>query len=290
MEDNYMATFFNQATLSYNGTVTSSNITAGEIIDVLSASKSAVSDTYTADSEVVYIISLVNTGSSCFRDLTVTDNLGEYSFGESGTVVPLTYNEGSLTYYVNGVQQAAPTVTSVSPLTVTGINVPAGGNAMLVYSAETNSFAPLGENAEIVNTATVSGDGISDITASETITYAEGVDLAISKSLSPAAVEENGEVTYTFVIQNFGAVPVEASADVVFSDTFDPALSELTAEFNGEAWASGTNYAYDPDTGVFTSLDGQITVPAAQFIQNEDTGEWSAQAGVSTIIIKGRLA
>ena len=77
---------------------------------------------------------------------------------------------------------------------------------------------------------------------------------------------------------------------MVFSDTFTPALTELTAEFNGEAWASGTNYAYDPDTGVFTSIDGQITVPAAQFIQNEETGEWTAQAGVSTIIIKGRLS
>ena len=286
----YMATFFNQATLSYNGTVTSSNITAGEIIDVLSVSKNAVSDTYTSDSENVYIISIVNTGSSCYRDLTVTDDLGEYSFGEGGAAVPLSYREGSLTYYVNGVQQADPTVTSVSPLTVTGINVPAGGNAMLIYSADTNGFAPLGEDAEIVNTATVSGAGLNPITASGTMTYAEGVDLAISKSLSPAAVEENGEVTYTFVIQNFGAEAVGAADNVVFSDTFSPALSGLTAEFNGEPWTSGTNYAYDPDTGVFTSLDGQITVPAAQFIQNPDTGEWSAQAGVSTIIIKGRLA
>ena len=195
-----MATFFNQATLSYNGTVTSSNITAGEIIDVLSVTKNAVSDTYTADSENVYIISIVNTGSSCYRDLTVSDDLGEYSFGESGTAVPLTYREGSLTYYVNGVAQADPVVVSTSPLTVTGINVPAGGNAMLIYSADTNSFAPLGDEAEIVNTATVSGEGFTPITASETIAYAEGIDLAISKSLSPAAVEENGEVTYTFVI------------------------------------------------------------------------------------------
>ncbi|MBR6967617.1 MAG: hypothetical protein IKH78_03700 [Ruminococcus sp.] len=285
-----MATFYNQATLSYNGTVTSSNITAGEIIDVLSVSKNAVSDTYSAGSGNVYIISLVNTGSSCFRDLTVTDDLGGYSFGESGTAVPLTYNEGSLTYYVNGVQQADPAVTSVSPLTVTGISVPAGGNAMLIYSAEANSFAPLGTDAEIVNTVTVSGSGISDMTASETIAYSGDADLAISKSLSPAAVEENGEVTYTFIIQNYGAVPVEADGNVVFTDTFAPALTGLTAELNGEPWTSGTNYAYDPDTGVFTSLDGQITVPAAQFAQDTDSGMWSSQAGVSTLVIRGRLA
>ena len=286
-----MATFYNQATLSYNGTVASSNITSGEILEVLSASKSAVSDTYTAGSDNVYMISLVNTGSTCFRELTVTDDLGAYSFGETGgTAVPLTYKEGSLAYYVNGVEQAVPTIASLFPLTVTGINVPAGGNAMLVYSAETNSFAPLGEGAVIENTAAVSGNGVDGVTASETISYTEGIDLAISKSLSPAAVEENGEVTYTFVIQNFGTQAAEAADNVVFSDTFDPALSGLTAEFNGTQWQSGTNYAYDPDTGVFTSLDGQVTIPAAQFTQNETTGEWSAQAGVSTLVIKGRLA
>ena len=71
-----MATFYNQATLSYNGTVASSNITAGEILEVLSASKRAVSDSYSADSGNVFIISIVNTGSSCYNGLTVTDDLG----------------------------------------------------------------------------------------------------------------------------------------------------------------------------------------------------------------------
>lgn len=287
-----MATFYNQATLSYNGTVASSNITAGEILEVLSVSKNAVSETYSQGSENVYMISIVNTGSSCYNGLTVTDNLGEYTFGETGdsTAVPLTYNEGTLCYYVNGVQQADPAVTSVTPLTVTGINVPAGGNAMLVYSADTNVFAPLGTDGDIVNKVTVSGAGFEPVTASETIAYTEGIDLAISKSLSPAAVEENGEVTYTFVIQNFGTAPAEAVDNVIFSDAFTPALSGITAEFNGTAWVSGTNYAYDPDTGVFTSLDGQVTVPAAQFSQDETSGEWTTQAGVSTLIIKGRLA
>ena len=285
-----MATFYNQATLSYNGTVASSNITAGEILEVLSASKTAVPDNYSRGSDNVFVVSIVNAGSSCYNGLTVTDDLGEYSFGEAGgAAVPLTYKEGSLIYYVNGVQQPAPVVTSLSPLTITGVNVPAGGNATLIYAAETNEFAPMGADAVITNTATVSGAGFEAVTASADIAYTEGIDLAISKSLSPAAVEENGEVTYTFVIQNFGTVPAEAADNVIFSDAFTPALSGITAEFNGAAWASGTNYAYDPATGVFTSLDGMITVPAAQFVQDETTGEWSSQAGVSTLIIRGRL-
>ena len=286
-----MATFYNQATLSYNGTVASSNITSGEILEVLSAEKDAVSDSYSQESENVYMISIVNSGSVCYSGLTVTDNLGAYSFGEDGsTAVPLTYREGSLVYYVNGVKQPEPAVTTISPLTVTGINVPAGGNAMLVYAASANSFAPMGTDADIENTAVISGAGFEPVTVSETISYSDGIDLAISKSLSPAAVEENGEVTYTFIIQNFGTASAEAADNVVFSDSFTPALSGLTAEFNGTPWVSGTNYAYDPDTGVFTSLDGEVTVPAASFSQSDTTGVWSVQAGVSTLVIKGRLS
>ncbi len=286
-----MATFYNQATLSYNGTVASSNITSGEILEVLSVEKSAVSDRYSQGSENVYMISIVNTGSVCYNELTVTDDLGAYSFGDDESkAVPLTYQEGSFSYYVNGVQQATPTITSVSPLTVTNINVPAGGNVMLVYAVEANRFAPMGDDAKIINTVTVNGNGFGPINASETVPYRDEINLAISKSLSPAAVEENGEVTYTFMIQNFGTLPAEASDNVIFSDTFSPALSGLTAEFNGTPWISGQNYSYDPAAGVFTSLEGQLTVPAANFSQIARTGEWTVQAGISTLVIKGRLA
>lgn len=37
--DKFMAVFFNQATLTYNDTTTNSNIVSGEIIEVLSVSK-----------------------------------------------------------------------------------------------------------------------------------------------------------------------------------------------------------------------------------------------------------
>ena len=37
-----MAVFTNQATLTYNGNVINSNITTGEILEVLSATKTAV--------------------------------------------------------------------------------------------------------------------------------------------------------------------------------------------------------------------------------------------------------
>ena len=127
-----MATFTNQATLSYNNTVTRSNIVTGELVDILAVAKTAVTDTYGCDTCVTYTVSIVNSGAAAFAGLTVTDDLGAYAFGE-GTVTPLEYRAGSLKYYVNGLLQTTPTVTAGPPMTVTGISVPAGGNALLVY-------------------------------------------------------------------------------------------------------------------------------------------------------------
>ena len=41
-----MATFYNQATLTYNGRAVNSNITVGEIVDAVSMTKSVISESY----------------------------------------------------------------------------------------------------------------------------------------------------------------------------------------------------------------------------------------------------
>ena len=288
-----MAAFYNQATLSFNGNVLSSNITTGEIVEVLSASKDAIIANYAPDSENVYVINIINTGSTDVTGLTVTSDLGAYTVGEETqpriTVVPLTYIEGSVNYYVNGVEQPTPTVTSISPLTVTGINVPAGGNASIVYAVRTNQYAPYGDGASITNTATITGNGITDITASATTTPSDEPVLAISKSLNPTTVEENGTLTYTFIIQNTGGSAATAADDIIFSDTFDPVLEDLTATLNGVQLAEGTAYSYNETTGEFTTTAGQITVPAATYVQDPSTGIWTVQPGVSTLVITGTI-
>ena len=282
-----MATFFNQATLSYNGNVVNSNITTGELLEVLSATKTAVVDTYSRNSEVTYIINIVNSGSIAYNNLTVTDNLGAYTFGAT-ELVPLDYVDGSVRYFVNGALQPAPTVTAGAPLVITGINVPAGGVATVVYAAETNSFAPLGDTASIVNTAVVSGTGISDITVTETITPENTADLTISKSLNPTTVTENGQLTYTFVIQNTGNEAVVATDNAIVTDTFNPALNITSVTFNGTAWTSPANYTYTEATGAFATNAGQITVPAATYTQNPD-GTWTIQPGVSVLTVTGTI-
>ena len=285
-----MAAFYNQATLSYNGTVTSSDITTGEILEVLSAEKTAVTDSYTTGDEIVFAVSMVNSGTSALTGLTLSDDLGAYSFGEPpAQAVPLTYVPDSLKYFINGVLQPSPAAPRVSPLTVSGIEVPAGGNSMVMYAARVNEFAPLGEDSSITNTAEITGAGITGVSAQETIASADGAVLTISKSLSPVAVEENGSVTYTFTIQNSGNAEASASDDIIFTDTFDPILTNLTAEFNGTPWTAA-NYTYDQSTGTFTSLAGQITVPAATFSQDPQSGVWSVQPGISTLTITGNIS
>ena len=283
-----MATFTNKATLSYNGGSVDSNTVTGELLEVLSITKTAVLDEYTPGDSVTYVIALRNTGPTALTGLTLTDDLGGYPFG-AGTLYPLTYVAGSATYYVNGVLQPAPAVTAGPPLSVTGLSVPAGGNALLIYEATVNSFAPLAVGSTIINTATVSGGGISTpISATETITAAQRAVLTISKSLSPTVVTENGQLTYTFIIENTGNTPAVATDNIVVSDTFDPVLSPISVTFNGTAWTTGVNYTYNSTTGEFSTIAGQITVPAATYTQNPD-GTWTISPGVSTLTVTGTV-
>ena len=283
-----MATFFNQATLTYNNNVINSNITTGEIQEALTVTKTAVQDTYTQGDDVTYVINIRNTGVLPYNGLTITDNLGEYTTGTL-TLVPLTYAEGSVNYFADGIPQTAPIVTATSPLTITGIDIPAGGVATIIYTARLNSFAPLDVGSTITNTVTVSGGGITPISAEETITAAEEADLTITKSLNPTVVTENGRITYTFVIQNTGNTPVVATDNAIITDTFDPILTDLIVTFNGAAWTAPANYTYNPATGQFATNAGQITVPAATYTQDPATGTVVIQPGVSTLTVTGTI-
>lgn len=64
---------------------------------------------------------------------------------------------------------------------------------------------------------------------------------------------------------------------------------DLTVTYDGEIQTRGTFYTYDPATGLFSTVPGQSTVPAAAFTQNPD-GTWNTQPGVSTLTVTGQLA
>lgn len=287
-----MATFTNQATLSYNDAIINSNTVTGEIVDPITVTKNAGTASYNTSDVVPYSISLVNTGATPYNGLTVTDNLGEYTVAgtPAQTYVPLTYVPDSVRYYVNGVLQATPTVTGQSPLTITGINVPAGGNAVILFSARPNRFAPLGTAARINNTVSVTGAGFVDpLTANASIPVATGAALTITKSLNPTTTTSNGQITYTFVIANNGPTAVTAADTAAITDTFNPRLTITGVTFNGTSWAEPTNYTYNAQTGEFSTVQGGITVPAATYAQNPVTGEWTVTPGTSTLVVTGNI-
>ena len=285
-----MAQFTNQAQLSYNNTVVNSNVVVGEILEVVSGNKTAIVDTYTADGIVTYAISLVNAGSTAITGLTLTDNLGAYQQGTL-TLVPLTYVDGSVQLFINGVLQPAPTVSATAPaLTVSGITLPANSDLVLIYTTQINDYAPLDTTASIVNTAQITGNGIpTPISVTETVTPVQAAQLRITKSIEPVPVAENGTLTYRFVIENFGNVASTAADNVALSDLFDPILSGITVNLDGTAWTVGTQYTYDEATGQFNTVPGQITVPAATYTQDITTGVWSVTPGVAVLTVSGTV-
>lgn len=279
-----MAIFTNQATLVYNGGSANSNIAVGEILEVLSADKTAVEGSYAPGELVTYVVTIRNTGTAAFTNLTVTDDLG------GGANAPLTYEAGTALYFVNGVPQAAPTVTAGPPLVFTGITVPAGGDTTLVYQARANGYASPLAGGTIDNTVTITGGGLTaPVTATETVTVQVGPELAITKTITPAQVSDNGTVTYTFLIQNSGNEALVATDDATVTDLFDPVLTGITVTLNGVTLAQGTGYTYDETTGAFSTVPGVITVPAATYTQDPATGIYTGTPGLATLTVTGTI-
>ena len=80
-----MATITNQAALSYNGVTTLSNIAVGELVEVLTATKTAADTTYTAGGIKTFVISLVNSSAAALTtslkvDPGATVNGPKYAF------------------------------------------------------------------------------------------------------------------------------------------------------------------------------------------------------------------
>ena len=285
-----MATFYNQATLSYGQGVINSNVTEAELLSGLEITKTAITTSYGAGDAIVYAITLSNNGPTAYDALTVIDNLGAYTTESGATAVPLTYTTGSIAYYLNGVLQAAPTVTSVGNLEISGIDLPAQGTATLIYETRANEFAPISAGAEIVNTASVNGGaGVGEISATATVTANATTMLTIAKAVCPAVLTDNGELTYTLIVQNLGNTAVAATDGVVISDVFNPVLSDITVTLDGTELAAGTGYTYNETTGAFATVDGVVTVPAATYTADPTTGAITTTPGVAVLTVTGTV-
>ena len=283
-----MAIFTNQATLSYNNISVNSNVVRGEVAQSLSAEKTAVLPTYGQNDRVTYAVSIRNNGTSAYT-YSLSDDLGAYSFNDL-ELVPLDYADGSVQLFINGVLQPAPAVSAGAPLEIDGVTIPAGGNAVVIYSAVPNRYAPICPDGSIVNTVNITTDGPCSAEATATVTPADEPILNIDKALSPCQLTDCTQpLSYTFTISNSGPAAVVATDDAIITDTFDPILNITSVTFNGVTWTEGVEYTYNSITGEFSTLTGSITVPAATCTQDPTTGEWSAVPAASTLVINGNF-
>ena len=283
-----MATFTNRAQITYSGGTAVSNVVTGELAEALNVTKSSFGTGYGPGESITYAVTVTNSTAEDFAGLTLTDDLGTYTENDL-TLTPLTYVDGSVHYFANGTLQPTPAVTATeSALTITDLFVPANGNALLIYSATANEFAPLGAG-EITNTATVSGGTLAQpISDTLTLPFTDGPILSLTKALTPPVVNENGQVTYTITVSNTGNEAATAADNVTLTDTLDPVLSAMNVTYNGAPWTRTINYTYD-ETGAFASAAGQITVPAATYTQDTTTGAWSLTPGTATVTMTGTV-
>jgi uncharacterized repeat protein (TIGR01451 family) len=283
-----MATFYNQATLSYGGNVVNSNTTEAELLSGLSITKTAIGTSYSAGGNVVYLVTLTNSSGAAYDSLTLTDDLGAYTLTDGSTVVPLSYVDGSILYYLNGELQSAPTVTSVGNLVISGINLPQNSTAIFVYETVANEFAPLVPGSTITNTVSTDGGvGVGEISASASVTVEASPSLTIAKAVCPAVLNDNDELTYTIIVQNLGNTPIVATDGVIISDVFNPTLSNISVTLDGTPLAENTGYTYNEVSGEFATTDGTVTVPAATYVQDPISGVITTTPGVAVLTVTG---
>lgn len=286
-----MATFYNQATLSYNNAVKNSNVVSGELVEVLSMTKTGLNFLYNTGDTITYILSIVNSGNTAFTSPSVTDNLGTYAYGTEDNLTPLTFVDDSVRYIINGVPQEGYSATATgNSVTFTGFTIPANGTVVIAYEVKVNGFAPVGGEGKVTNTATLTASGLSTpVAATYEIDENTAPNLSILKSVSPVPVSENGQLTYTFTIQNTSSTGTATTDTVVLSDTFDPILTDITVTVDGTQ-LTAEQYSYDDTTGEFSINNATLlAVPAATYEQDAVTGEYIINPGKVTVTITGTV-
>jgi uncharacterized repeat protein (TIGR01451 family) len=285
-----MALFYNQATLTHGGGTTVSNTTVGELLAGVTIDKTVLSTDYTRYDSLSYLVTLTNTGAAAYNGLTLTDTLGAFiPEGSTTAVVPLTYITDSLLYYIDGVSAPLPTVTVGTELTVSGINIPAGSTATLIYEVRVNEYAPLASGSTLINRATVTGTQITEPTSdTATVPVRASTDLTIAKALCPPTVAPDGTLSYTFIVQNTGNT-AQDDGTLVITDTFTPALTGLTVTLNGTPLAEGTAYTYNAASGAFSTVAGAISVPEATYVTDAATGVVNVIPGVTVLTVSGTV-
>lgn len=288
-----MATIItNQATLNYKfGTAsasTVSNITSAVLSDSVDITKTALDASYRAGENITYIVNIKNNGATT-ETIPFVDDLGTYVLN-GNSYTPLTY-ENNARLFINGVEsQAFNVVMGANNVTFNLDSLPSGANAQIIYEVSVNEYAPAECGSQITNTITSECECICGgfASATETITADCYADIRIYKSVCPNPIICGEGLTYTFDIYNYGNID---ATDVILTDTFTPPLTDISVSVDGNVLAV-TDYSYV--NGVLTlpaeGSEYSLSIPAATFVQDPQTGLYTTAPGHVQIIVSGNIA
>lgn len=274
----------NRAQITYNGSdVVLSNQTNTVLADqyTMTVTTESVTPTVVPGSDVVYAITLNNTGQGDLYNISVTDDLGGV----------LTYVDGSARFYINGAPVTGtatviPSVARASSVQFETSEVLNEGDTLTIIFAAT---VPQNQSEDIVNTVTATANGGSvtgtEVTATDTATtpVKANANISIFKSASRDTVFAGDTLSYTFTLMNTGGA--EATG-ITFSDALPPefTVQAVTITANGVTTpVEATDYTItDPNTLTMPAADSTLTITVPP-----STAEGP---GVTVITITGVIA
>lgn len=269
----------------------SSNVAVTTLQDLLTVSKTSLGDSYSQNSEITFIISINNNNNSVIKNIKIEDDMGTYCLGQDicdASFTPLTYIGPSI-LYIGGVFSAniEPKISSGKILFEIS-NIPARSNALIIYKTVANNFAQLVSGSKIISTVSISSDEISKtITDSSTLNIKDEADIRIIKNMNPNPILTGEKITYNFSLYNYGNTE---ATNVTLNDTFSPAPNTVNVYLNSQELTT-SDFSYANSTLTIPSYNSNISIsiPAANFIQDNITGLISIEPGITSIMVTGQI-
>lgn len=268
-----------------------SNTAFATLQDSVNIDLSSVENSYSSNDTITYILSIINNSSRCIKNIKVSNDLASYTINSGisqKTITPLSY-EGTAKLYIGGKFFSDIEAEVLADKIIFNLEeIPALSNALIFYSTRVNKNAELSTGSSLKSTSSLTYDGmINNIESSDTIYVKEKADVTLIKYMYPNSITSGEIITYNFILYNYGNIEAK---NVAFSDTFSPAPLNLNVSVNSDALSS-KNYSYINGEIKIPSYgsDFSLSIPPANFIQDENNGAITTKPGSTIITITAKI-